>query len=259
MKKQLYIVKIGGKCIDNPNELGPFLENFARLPASKILIHGGGKIATQISQKLGIVPKLVEGRRITSKEELEVVTMVYAGLINKKIVATLQSKNCNALGLSGADANTILAKKRPVKTIDYGFVGDIEEINTEIIELLLQKNTIPVFSAITHDKKSVLLNTNADTIASSLAVALSQNYETTLIYCFEKKGVLKDTEDENSIISTLKFQKYEELKKQEIIYKGMIPKLDNCFDALQKGVQKVIISNIDFIKNKDLPHTEILL
>lgn len=185
--------------------------------------------------------------------------MVYAGLINKKIVANLQSKNCNALGLSGADANTILAKKRPVKNIDYGFVGDIEEINTEIIDFLLQKNTIPVFSAITHDKKGTLLNTNADTIASSLAVSLSQNYDTTLIYCFEKKGVLRDTEDENSIISTLKFQEYEELKKQEIIYQGMIPKLDNCFDALQKGVQKGIISNIDFIKNMDLPHTEILL
>ncbi|WP_375560593.1 acetylglutamate kinase [Bernardetia sp. OM2101] len=257
MKKQLYIIKIGGNCIDNPNELDTFLENFACLSVPKILIHGGGKIATQISQKLGIVSKLVEGRRITSKEELEVVTMVYAGLINKKIVATLQSKNCNALGLSGADANTILAKKRPVKNIDYGFVGDIEEINTEIIDFLLQKKTIPVFSAITHDKKGTLLNTNADTIASSLAVALSQNYETTLIYCFEKKGVLRDTEDENSIISTLKLQEYEELKKQEIIYQGMIPKLDNCFDALQKGVQKVIISNIDFIKNTDLPHTEI--
>jgi acetylglutamate kinase len=258
MKKQLYIIKIGGNCIDNPTELNTFLENFAALSEPKILIHGGGKIATQISQKLGIVSKLVEGRRITSKEELEVVTMVYAGLINKKIVATLQSKNCNALGLSGADGNSILSKKRPVKTIDYGFVGDIEEINTEIIDFLLQKNIVPVFSAITHDKKGNLLNTNADTIASSLAVALSQEYETTLIYCFEKKGVLRNIEDENSVISKLKFEEYEELKKQEIIYQGMIPKLDNCFDALQKGVQKVIISNIDFIKNTDSEHTEIL-
>jgi len=247
----LHIIKIGGNVIDNSESLHRFLKDFAALDGVKILVHGGGKVATQLSATLGIESKLVDGRRITDIETLRVVTMVYAGLINKNIVASLQAVNCNAIGLTGADGNFILAKKRPVKTIDYGFVGDIDDnsIQAENISKLMKAGFTPVFCALTHDGAGQLLNTNADTIASALAVALSKHYETTLIYCFEKKGVLQDIDDEDSLIRDIDPHRYEELKKQQIISGGMLPKLDNAFTAIACGVKAVIIGHADELGN----------
>jgi acetylglutamate kinase len=248
---KLHVIKIGGNVIDNSENLHRFLKDFAALEGYKILVHGGGKVATQLSATLGIEAKLVDGRRITDIETLRVVTMVYAGLINKNIVASLQWVGCNAIGLTGADGNFIRAKKRPVKTIDYGFVGDIDEhsINPENVSKLMEAGFVPVFSALTHDGMGQLLNTNADTIASALAVALANLYETTLIYCFEKKGVLQDIDDEDSLIRDIDPVRYEELKKQQIIAGGMLPKLDNAFSAVACGVKAVIIGHADELGN----------
>jgi acetylglutamate kinase len=249
--KSLYIIKIGGNVIDNSENLHRFLKDFTALPGNKILVHGGGKVATQLSTTLGIEPKLVDGRRITDIETLRVVTMVYGGLINKNIVAQLQRFGNNAIGLTGADGNFIRTKKRPVKTIDYGFVGDIDEksINPENIGSLMDAGLTPVFCAITHDGEGQLLNTNADTIASALAVALAGLYETTLIYCFEKKGVLMDINDEESLIKDINPKHYLELKEQQIIHSGMLPKLDNAFTAIGCGVKSVIIGHSDELGN----------
>ncbi|TWJ00815.1 N-acetylglutamate kinase [Mucilaginibacter frigoritolerans] len=245
--KKLYVIKIGGNVIDNSENLYKFLKDFTALPGYKILVHGGGKVATQLSETLGIEPKLVDGRRITDIETLRVVTMVYGGLINKNIVAQLQRNGNNAIGLTGADGDFIRTKKRPVKTIDYGFVGDIDEnsINPQSISNLMEARFTPVFCAITHDGDGQLLNTNADTIASAIAVALAKLYETTLIYCFEKKGVLKDINDEHSLIKDIDPLKYEDLKTQQIIHSGMLPKLDNAFTAISSGVKAVIIGHSD--------------
>jgi acetylglutamate kinase len=246
-EKDLHVIKIGGNVIDNSENLYHFLKDFTVLDGYKILVHGGGKVATQLSETLGIEPKLVDGRRITDIETLRVVTMVYGGLINKNIVAQLQRFGNNAIGLTGADGDFIRTKKRPVKTIDYGFVGDIDEnsIDPQSISRLLEAGFTPVFCAITHDGEGQLLNTNADTIASALAVALSKLYETTLIYCFEKKGVLQDINDEESLIREIDPERYEELKKQQIIHSGMLPKLDNAFTAINCGVKAVIIGQSD--------------
>ncbi|MFZ4260970.1 acetylglutamate kinase [Sphingobacterium sp. HJSM2_6] len=241
----LNIVKIGGNIIDDPLQLKSFLEKFSSLPGRSILVHGGGKIATKIAADMGIEAKMVEGRRITDAAMLDVVTMVYAGLTNKNIVAELQKYNCNAIGLCGADANVIRAIKRPVKEIDYGFVGDIlaDSVNTSAIKKLLEVEFTPVFSAITHNGSGQLLNTNADTIASSLAIALSRIYEVSLIYCFEKNGVLSDVNDEHSVIETIKSTEFEQLKENKVIHDGMIPKLHNAFEAISKGVNNVYIGN----------------
>src|ERR1700761_9320707 len=254
-KNDLYIIKIGGNVIDNSDNLHRFLKDFTALKGDKILVHGGGKVATQLSETLGIEAKMVDGRRITDIETLRVVTMVYGGLINKNIIAQLQQFGTNAIGLTGADGNFIRTKKRPVKTIDYGYVGDIDEqsINPENIGKLLDAGFTPVFCAITHDGEGQLLNTNADTIASALAVALSKLYETTLIYCFEKKGVLHDINDEESVIRDIDPERYEELKKEQIIHSGMLPKLDNAFTAISCGVKAVVIGRSDELselKNK---------
>ncbi len=240
---QLHVIKIGGNVIDNSENLYHFLKDFTALPGYKILVHGGGKVATQLSENLGIESKLVDGRRITDIETLRVVTMVYGGLINKNIVAQLQRFGTNAIGLTGADGNFITAKKRLVKTIDYGFVGDLydKSVDAEGIVRLMDAGFSPVFSALTHDGDGQLLNTNADTIASALAVALAGMYETTLIYCFEKKGVLQDIDDEDSLIRDIDPQRYEELKAQQIIHSGMLPKLDNAFTAIACGVKAVLI------------------
>lgn len=250
-KESLYVIKIGGNVIDNSENLYHFLRDFEKLDGFKILVHGGGKVATQVAEDLGIEARLVDGRRITDIETLRVVTMVYGGLINKNIVAQLQRFGNNAIGLTGADGNFIRAKKRPVKTIDYGFVGDIDEnsINPDNISRLMEAGFTPVFCAITHDGEGQLLNTNADTIASALAVNLSSLYETTLIYCFEKRGVLQDIDDDDSLIREINPAHYEELKTQRIIHSGMLPKLDNAFTAIACGVQAVIIGKSDELGN----------
>jgi len=256
-EKDLCVIKIGGNVIDNSENLYRFLKDFTALPGEKILVHGGGKVATQLSETLGIESKLVDGRRITDIETLRVVTMVYAGLINKNIVAQLQRYGTNAIGLTGADGDFIRAKRRPVKTVDYGFVGDLDEnsIKPENVSRLMEAGFTPVFCALTHDGGGQLLNTNADTIASALAVALAKKYHTTLIYCFEKKGVLKDINDEDSLIKEITPAHYEELKKQRYIHSGMLPKLDNAFNAIACGVKEVIIGHSGDLGNlaKKLP------
>lgn len=243
--KKLQVIKIGGNVIDNPAELEKFLTDLSKVSDLKILVHGGGKVATELAKKLGIEQEMVNGRRITDAETLKVTTMVYAGLINKQVVAAMQSKGVNAIGLSGADANTIKASKRKVMDIDYGFVGDIDSsgVNVEMISVFLENGITPVFSAITHNGAGQLLNTNADTIASALAVAMSKKYEVQLNYCFEKNGVLRDVEDDNSVINVITKESYKQLLAEGVIFKGMIPKLDNSFDAIKNGVSAVMIAN----------------
>ncbi|MBU1012389.1 MAG: acetylglutamate kinase [Bacteroidetes bacterium] len=241
MKTQLDIIKIGGNLIDDESSLTNFLNHFSANKTLKILVHGGGRSATQLSERLGIKTQMLEGRRITNEEDLEVVTMVYAGLINKKIVAELQHYGCNAIGLSGCDMNSILAKKRHHPYIDFGFVGDIEKVNVSNIDLLLKNGFCPVFSAITHDGRGQLLNTNADTVAAQLAISFSETYNVRLLYCFEKNGVLSNPEDDFSVIPFLDKDLYQELKTAGAISKGMIPKLDNCFEALVMGVSEINI------------------
>ncbi|MCG3119740.1 MAG: Acetylglutamate kinase [bacterium] len=238
--EQLLIIKIGGNVIDQPEALENFLNEYAGIAGKKILIHGGGKIATDISRALGIETQMVDGRRITSRETLKVVTMVYGGLINKTIVSGLQARGCHALGLTGADANCMVAKKRSGKNIDYGFVGDIEQVNVNPVKQFLNAGLAPVFAPLTHDGKGTLLNTNADTIAATLATALCVTYEIRLVYCFDKKGVLAST-DEDSVIPRLTLAQYRHLKEEGIVSKGMLPKLDEAFAALQAGVAAVIL------------------
>lgn len=258
-KQKLNIVKIGGNIINDEVAFTSFLKDFSDLDGLKILVHGGGKRASEIALKMGLQPKMMNGRRVTDEANLEVVTMVYAGLLNKKVTAQLQQNCCNAIGLSGADANCILAHKRIVKDIDYGFAGDIDTVNSEFINVLLQNNVTPVFCAITHDKNGQLLNTNADTIASEVATAMSNLYHTELNYVFELKGVLETIEDTNSVITAINFNKYEQLIAQGIISDGMLPKLHNCFNALKKGVQKVKIGDASLIKNHNKLYTTLSL
>jgi len=259
--QKLTIIKIGGNVIDNSENLHYFLEDFTALEGPKILIHGGGKIATETSASLGIEAKMVDGRRITDIDTLRVVTMVYAGLINKNIVAQLQAKGANAIGLTGADGNIIKAKKRPIVTkthgtppgplagevIDYGFVGDLDENSVSVPSLtsLLNAGFVPVLCAITHDGATQLLNTNADTIASAVAVAMSSAYETHLVYCFEKKGVLKDVNDDATVVREIRSAEFEPLKADGTVAGGMIPKLHNAFEAINKGVTSVYIGKAD--------------
>jgi len=241
----LHVIKIGGNVIDNSENLHRFLKDFTALEGNKILVHGGGKVATQVSETMGVEANLVDGRRITDIDTLRIVTMVYGGLINKNVVAQLQRYGTNAIGLTGADGDLIRAKKRPVKTIDYGFAGDLSDdsVNADNIRKLLTAGFTPVFCALTHDGEGQLLNTNADTIASALAVALSGVYETTLVYCFEKKGVLQDIDDEDSLIRDINPERYEKLKADKIIHSGMLPKMDNAFTAISCGVKAVIIGH----------------
>lgn len=240
---QLIIVKIGGNIIDDENALQQFLFAFAAIHQKKILVHGGGKLATKIAEAMNIQQQMIEGRRVTDVETLKVVTMVYAGYINKNIVAQLQQKGTNAIGLSGVDGNTVLAHKRIETAINYGFVGDIDQVNHAFLDNLLKQDFVPVIAPITHDGLGQLLNTNADTIAQSIATEMSKLYETVLIYSFEKKGVLLDVHDNDSVIPTIEPIYYEELKTKQQIFAGMIPKLDNAFLAIQQGVSKVIIGN----------------
>jgi len=238
--ENLLIIKIGGNVIDQPEALAVFLDDYAPIAGKKILIHGGGKIATDISRALGIEAQMIDGRRITDAEMLKIVTMVYGGLINKTIVSGLQARGCNAIGLTGADANVIAAKKRADKNIDYGFVGDIEQVNVAAIGQFLNAGLAPIFAPLTHDGNGAMLNTNADTIAAALAGALCKYYETRLIYCFDKKGVLTSA-DEESVIPQLNLKQYFDLKARGVVTKGMLPKLDNAFATLQAGVSSVTL------------------
>jgi acetylglutamate kinase len=244
----LYVIKIGGNVIDDEPKLASFLESFAAIEGKKILVHGGGKLATRLAENLGIEQQVIDGRRITDAETLKIITMVYAGYINKNIVARLQSFGCNAIGLSGADGNTVLAHKRVVAERDYGFVGDVDEVNAVFIKSLLEQNISVVLAPVTHDKKGQLLNTNADTIAQESAKALSKFYDTRLVYTFEKKGVLQNIKDEDSVISNINAVSYLQLKDHDIINAGMIPKLDNAFAALNAGVKQVTIGKSDALE-----------
>jgi acetylglutamate kinase len=245
--ERLTIVKVGGKVVEEKESLDLLLNQFAQIRGKRILVHGGGSLATSLAEKLGIQTQIIDGRRITDTATLEIVTMVYAGLVNKNIVAGLQARGCNSIGLTGADLNVIRAVKRPVKDIDYGFVGDIMGVNTSELRMLLNEEVVPVMAPITHDAKGQLLNTNADTIAADLAIELSNYYTVNLFYCFEKKGVLLNPEDENSVISELSFDRFKELQIEGIIKEGMIPKLDNGFSAMKNGVSQVLITNPNLI------------
>lgn len=261
--KTLNIIKIGGNVIDNESHISDFIQSIAGLNEPFILVHGGGKLATDLAEKLNIPQELIEGRRVTNAETLKIATMVYAGFINKNIVAQLQKNNKNSIGLSGADGNLIQSKKRENSEIDYGFVGDItkESINTNFLELLLNNGLTPVICAITHDKNGQLLNTNADTIANVIATSLALLFNAKLIYCFEKKGVLMNSDDDNSVIESLNFETFQELKSKEIITKGMLAKLENCFQALENGVKEIgIISAencVNFINKNNNEGTRI--
>ena len=233
--------------IDNPQALTSFLTVFSSIKGPKILVHGGGKSATALAQKTGLEVQMVDGRRITDAATLELITMVYAGKINKTIVAQLQALDCNALGFTGADANTITSEKRPASTLDYGFVGDVKKVETSILELLLNHGISPVFCALTHDQNGQLLNTNADTIASELAIAFASQFEVELYYCFEKNGVLKDVNDDSSVIEKITASSYKELLDAQVIYAGMLPKLNNCFHALEHQVSKVCIGKPELL------------
>jgi len=241
----LYIIKIGGNIIDDAAKLASFLQMFAQLKGKKILIHGGGKLATKLAEDMKVPQQMVDGRRITDAETLKIVTMVYAGYINKNIVAQLQANNCAAVGITGADGNAILAHKRVNAKIDYGFAGDIDAIETRFLSSLLDQGQTIVVAPITHDKKGQLLNTNADTIAQELAKALSRSYQVQLIYSFEKSGVLLDANDDKTVIPSLNPVYYSQLKTEQKIFAGMIPKLDNAFTALNSGVKKVIIGKAE--------------
>ena len=248
-KNQLVIIKVGGNVIDNPSVLSTVLDDFSKIESRKILVHGGGKVADGLLKKLNIVPQKVEGRRLTDEATLEVITMVYAGLINKNVVAQLQSRDCNAMGLTGADVNAIQAHKRTKGNVDYGFAGDIDAVNTEGVAHLLKFAEALVFAPITHDKKGQLLNTNADTIASTLAVALSEQFDVTLKFVFEKKGVLSDPNDDDSVISLISYTDFQAGKADGSISDGMIPKLDNAFNAMKSGVQSVVICGTEGVRS----------
>lgn len=259
MKENLSIFKIGGHIIENGEELKKLLFSFSNLEGHKILVHGGGKKASELLPKLGIQPKMTNGRRITDAATLEVVTMVYGGLVNKNIVAKLQALGNNAIGMSGADANTIQAHKRPVAEVDYGFAGDVDGINADLIINLLNLGTTPVFCALTHDQQGQLLNTNADTIAAALAVGLCNTFETTLNYCFELNGVLKNINDKTSVIEKIDSKSYTNLVDEGVISDGMLPKLHNCFDALKHGVREVRIGNLGLFENSTTNYTSLVL
>lgn len=256
--KKIKIVKIGGNIIDDEQGLDNFLKQFAALEGPKVLVHGGGKLASRLATQMNVPVQMIDGRRITDAATLDIITMVYAGKISKNIVAKLQGYGCNAVGFSGADGNTVIAEKRPVKTIDYGFVGDITAIDTKVLQLLVSNNITVCFCAISHDQNGQLFNTNADTIASELAIALSKDFEVELYYSFEKSGVLTDVDDEDTVITKIDQQLYRELKSKGVIFEGMIPKLDNCFYAIENGVKNIHLGTLEMIFDSHTKHTIIL-
>jgi len=244
---KLTLVKVGGKIVEESETLKQFLADFLKIEGYKVLVHGGGRSATTLAAQLGIDSKMVNGRRITDEETLKVVTMVYGGLVNKQIVAGLQAIGINALGLTGADLNYMRSEKRPIKDVDYGYVGDVKEVNSDILADLILKNVVPVLAPLTHDNSGNMLNTNADTIASEAAKALANHFEVTLMYCFEKKGVLMNESDDESVINEITPLLFEKYVAEGIIQGGMIPKLENAFEAINAGVKQVIITRADNI------------
>ncbi len=243
--EKLTLIKVGGKVVEEEKSLSEFLGDFSRISGYRALVHGGGRSATILAEKLGVKSRMHNGRRITDAEMLKIVTMVYAGLVNKQIVAGLQALAVNALGLTGADMNCMRSEIRPVKEIDYGFVGDVKEVNADMLAQLIKTGIVPVLAPITHDKKAKLLNTNADTIAGEAAKALASLFDVTLIFCFEKKGVLLDEYDEDSVIPQLTPKLFEQYVIEGKISGGMIPKLENAFEALKAGVRRVVITRAD--------------
>ena len=245
--EKLTLVKVGGKIVEEPETLRQLLSDFSKIQGKKVLVHGGGRSATAMAAKLGIESKMVNGRRITDEETLKVVTMVYGGLVNKQIVAGLQAIGVNALGLTGADLNYMRSVKRPVKDVDYGFVGDVKEVNSDILADLIARDVVPVLAPLTHDKAGNMLNTNADTIAGEAAKALASHFDVTLMFCFEKKGVLMSETDDESVISSITPSLFEKYVANGIISGGMIPKLENSFEAINAGVKQVVITRADLI------------
>lgn len=252
---KLTLVKVGGAIVENADSLSSLLDKFAGIEGHKVLVHGGGRSATRIAERLGLPQQMVAGRRVTDADTLRVVTMVYAGLVNKNIVAQLQARGINALGLTGADMNVISSHRRPpkqvrmddgsIETVDYGFVGDIDQVNADLLADLIAKGVVPVMCPIGHDTQGSLLNTNADTIAAEVAKALARNFEVTLVYCFEKRGVLRDADDDDSVIPCITQAEFPALIEQGIVSGGMLPKLENAFDAIRAGVHEVVITRAD--------------
>ena len=242
MKEKLTVIKVGGKIVEEEATLNQLLADFSAIEGYKVLVHGGGRSATKLAAQLGIESKMVNGRRITDAETLKVVTMVYGGLVNKNIVAGLQAKGVNAMGFTGADMNVIRSVKRPVKEVDYGFVGDVEKVNAELLGSLIRQGVVPVMAPLTHDGQGSMLNTNADTIAGETAKALAELFDVTLVFCFEKKGVLSDENDDDSVIPVITPELFQEYVDKGIIQGGMIPKLENSFSAIDAGVSQVVIT-----------------
>ena len=254
MKEKITIIKVGGKIVEEAATLAGLLDRFAAIEGRKVLIHGGGRSATRMAERLGIESRMVDGRRITDEATLQVVTMVYGGLVNKNIVAGLQARGVNALGLTGADCNIITAHKRPVKTIDYGFVGDVDSADGKMLSNLIEQGITPIVAPLTHDGKGNMLNTNADTMAAETAKALAKHYDVTLIYCFELPGVMRDPEDADSLIATITGESYRQLLADGTISGGMIPKMENAFNAIENGVAEVIITKAEAIDGTQGTH-----
>ena len=254
MKQKITVIKVGGKIVEEKESLDNLLDRFASIEGNKILIHGGGRSATRIAEALGIESRMVNGRRITDSETLKVVTMVYGGLVNKNIVAGLQARNVNALGLTGADCNVMRAHKRTSEDIDWGFVGDVESANGAMLAKLINEDIVPIMAPLTHDGSGNLLNTNADTIAAETAKALAPYFDVTLTYCFEHPGVMRNPDDPTSLIARIDSDSYKALLADGTISGGMIPKIDNAFNALEGGVSRVIITRADAIDGNSGTH-----
>lgn len=247
MKEHLTIIKVGGKIVENPESLNSLLKDFAAVEGKKLLVHGGGRSATQMAARLGVETKMVDGRRITDEAMLEVVTMVYGGLVNKRIVAGLQALGIDAVGLTGADMNIVLSDKRKVSAVDYGWVGDVKRVNAEAVATLIESGCCPVVAPLTHDGCGHMLNTNADTMAGEMAKAMAAHYDVTLMFCFEKPGVLAGENDDSSLIPTITPAVLDDLKRRGVVSGGMIPKLDNAIACVSAGVESVVITQADRI------------
>lgn len=247
MKEHLTIIKVGGKIVENSESLNALLKDFAAVDGKKLLVHGGGRSATQMAARLGVETKMVDGRRITDEAMLEVVTMVYGGLVNKRIVAGLQALGIDAVGLTGADMNIVLSDKRKVSAVDYGWVGDVKRVNAEAVATLIESGCCPVVAPLTHDGCGHMLNTNADAMAGEMAKAMAAHYDVTLMFCFEKPGVLADENDDSSLIPTITPAVLDDLKCRGVVSGGMIPKLDNAIACVSAGVESVVITQADRI------------